>query len=79
MIVLKYAVGLDSSLYCDFALSGHSALQMVMDDIEEQRQEGGIRISSKYNLIFMDCNMPEMDGNETTQRIREFLYSQHSI
>jgi CheY-like chemotaxis protein len=75
MIILKYGVGLDSSLYCDFALSGHKALQMVMDDIEEQRQEG-IPISSKYNLIFMDCNMPEMDGNETTQRIREYLYSQ---
>ena len=75
MIVLKYSAGLDSSLFCDSALSGQKALQMVMDDIEEQRQEGNA-ISSKYNLIFMDLNMPEMDGNETTERIREYLYSQ---
>ena len=27
-----------------------------------------------YNLIFMDCNMPIMDGYQATQKIRQFLY-----
>ena len=29
---------------------------------------------TKYALIFMDCNMPGMDGFETTTNIREYLY-----
>jgi diguanylate cyclase (GGDEF)-like protein len=26
---------------------------------------------AKYDVIFMDCNMPEMDGYETTSRVRQ--------
>ena len=26
---------------------------------------------AKYDAIFMDCNMPEMDGYETTNRVRQ--------
>ena len=39
--------------------------------IEEDFKQTG---KTKYSLIFMDCNMPGMDGFETTTNIREYLY-----
>ena len=57
---------------------------MVREDIREIKRQQHIRmqegedserlLESKYNLILMDCNMPEMDGNETTTFIRQMLY-----
>ena len=43
---------------------------MVKDDFEE-----GDKIESTYNLILMDLNMPEMDGNTSMVNIREYLMS----
>ena len=34
MIILNYSVGLNTKIYCEFALSGKQALQMVMDDLK---------------------------------------------
>ena len=31
-------------------------------------------LSCDYELIFMDCNMPIMDGNKSTNLIRSFLH-----
>ncbi|MCD8349620.1 MAG: ATP-binding protein [Planctomycetaceae bacterium] len=57
-INLRVARGLMGlfDLECDTAASGHEALDKVRD--------GG------YDLVFMDHMMPEMDGVETTRRIR---------
>ena len=41
----------------DTALSGKEALQLIQNN--------------RYNLVFMDQKMPEMDGLEVTKRIRE--------
>ena len=43
-------------LACDTALSGREALEMLT--------------ANDYDIIFMDHMMPEMDGAETTRRIR---------
>ena len=44
---------------------------MVKNDLLSQTS---IVKQSTYNLIFMDLNMPEMDGNTTMMNIREYLF-----
>jgi signal transduction histidine kinase/CheY-like chemotaxis protein/HPt (histidine-containing phosphotransfer) domain-containing protein len=58
-INLHVACGLIDALFnldCDVALSGLEAIKMVQ--------------STDYDIVFMDHMMPDMDGVETTQRIR---------
>ncbi len=44
-------------MHCDVACSGAEALKAL------QKKD--------YDIVFMDCQMPEMDGYETTARIRQ--------
>jgi len=44
-------------MYCDVACSGTEALKALQQ--------------KDYDIVFMDCQMPEMDGYETTARIRQ--------
>jgi len=48
--------------HCECVSSGREALDAVRH--------------SRFDLIFMDCNMPEMDGYEATARLRHFEASQ---
>ena len=51
-------------IHCDTASSGSDALQMV--EMHHLRRED-------YNLILVDWKMPEMDGVQTTRRIRDIV------
>ena len=49
------------------AINGQVAVDMVISDVNLLQM-------SRYDLIFMDYNMPVLDGCEATALIREFLF-----
>ena len=70
MIILKHSVGIDSKMICEKAFNGVEALNMIVAIVEKNQFR-----CCDFDLILMDCNMPGMDGFETTLKIREYLYS----
>ena len=64
-IILKYHCNIATDEICDFAFNGLEALKAVKNNVAKNQG-----LSCDYDLIFMDCNMPIMDGNESTRLIR---------
>ena len=62
-IILKYMVKLNVDLFCDKAMNGLDALEMVKKDVEDVHNGD----NCSYELILMDCNMPIMDGYQASQ------------
>ncbi|MDO4862825.1 MAG: response regulator [Ruminococcus sp.] len=59
-----------TGISCETALSGEKAIEMVK--LRRARQE-------PYNLILVDLKMPDMDGVETTRRIRSVVGHESAI
>ncbi len=59
-----------AGIVSDVVLSGAEAIKMV--ELSEARQE-------QYNLIIVDWQMPEMDGVETTKKIRSIIGSETAV
>ncbi|MGL6193699.1 MAG: response regulator [Thermoguttaceae bacterium] len=56
-IVIKNLLS-ETGLHCDLAINGREACDAVM--------------TAEYHLVLMDCQMPETDGYEATQLIRDW-------
>ncbi len=69
--ILEISVNLKS----DQALNGKFAVDKVNKRIEDNAREpcSCSQMRTNYKLIFMDCNMPVMDGFQATQEIRKLL------
>ena len=71
--VLEYELKLSS----ERALNGLEALTKVQERELAIHSEpcvcGSPNGNSNYRVIFMDCNMPIMDGFQATSKIREYI------
>ena len=74
IIILQHVVKIDPQIVFS-AKSGRKALEILEANIAHNLETHG-RKSCDFHLVFMDCNMPFMDGYETTQRIRQMIFSE---
>jgi CheY-like chemotaxis protein len=67
--ILEYSLKIQS----DKALNGKEAVEKVLKRAQEDTKDPChcLRRRQNYKLIFMDCNMPIMDGFQATLKIRE--------
>jgi len=60
---------MNTDLTCQVAYSGKEALSLIKKSVIDHHGE-----KCGYDIIFMDCQMPLMNGFEATRQIRQYLY-----
>ena len=71
--ILLEVLGLqDSGRVIETAVNGQIAFEKIQHEIQ-------IHNKNRYDLIFMDQNMPVMDGCQAAQKIRHFLYDMNQL
>lgn len=80
------SVTLKRILVAEDHIESQKAVQMVLQeynvkvDIAHDGEEAiDMALSNNYDIIFMDCMMPDIDGYKATQTIREQEGNKHNI
>ena len=73
-IILKYINDIDTDRVCETAFNGTAAIALIKEDLQKNQAMGTNK--SSFDLIFMDCSMPMMDGYEATGFIRQYLHDE---
>lgn len=55
---------------CDWAFNGLQALQKIQ---RRQEQDACGAVCEQYKIVFLDCNMPVLDGFETAKALRKLI------
>ena len=66
--MLKYNLDINVKETCESAISGQQAIDIIKKNVLKNH-------SCCFKLILIDYEMPGLNGPETTNLIREFLYS----